>query len=179
VSDASSGTVGDGARTPRPPDLDRRTLTPFGYAVCVVVPVLLAAIGLVVLHFHYDKEQLVSGTRLAILTSGQETKVAGGTDQLLGKVTLGDDRCVTVVGTDGTPTTPVWPKDYEATVQRVGVADQVKVYDTFRNIAARSEQTIEVTGQYADAAQYAGQACAPASGEVFVVESKVKVVSQD
>lgn len=173
-----SDTPSDTERAPRPPDIDRRTLTTFGYAVCVVVPVLLAAIGLTVLHFHYDKEQLVSGTRLTILTSGQEAKAAGGTDQLLGKVTLGDDRCVTVVGTDGTPTTPVWPKDYEATVQRVGQADQVKVYDTARNIAARSEQTIEVTGQYADAAQYAGQSCAPASGQVFVVESKVKVVSQ-
>ena len=170
--------MSDTQSTPRPPDIGRRTLTPFGYAVCVAVPVLIAALGLVVLHFHYDKEQLVSGTRLAILTSGQELGAGTGTDQLLGKVTLGDDRCVTVVTTDGTVTTPVWPKDYEATVQRVGRADQVKVYDTSRNIAARSEQTVEVTGQYADAAQYAGQSCAPASGEVFVVESRVKVVSQ-
>ena len=29
---------------PRPPDIDRRTLTPFGYAVCVVVPIVIAAI---------------------------------------------------------------------------------------------------------------------------------------
>ena len=79
---------------------------------------------------------------------------------------------------DDFATTPVWPKDYEATVQRVGSADQVKVYDTDRDIVARSAQTIEVTGRLADAAQYAGQPCAPAAGQVFVVESEVRVVSQ-
>ena len=152
--------------------------TPFGYAVCVVVPVLLAAVGLTILHFHYDKEQLVSGTRIPILTSGLEVGAGSGTDQLLGKVTYGQGRCVSVVAADGTPTTPVWPKGYEATVQRVGSADQVKVYDTDRDIVARSEQTVEVTGELADATQYAGQPCAPASGQVFVVQSAVRVVSQ-
>ena len=40
----------------------------------------------------------------------------------------------------------VWPKDWEATVQRVGSADQIKVYDTDRNIVARSSQTISFGG---------------------------------
>ena len=31
--------------TPRPPDIGRRTLSPFGYAVCVAVPILIAALG--------------------------------------------------------------------------------------------------------------------------------------
>ena len=55
--------------TPRPPDIGRRTLSPFGYAVCVAVPVLIAALGFTYLHFHYDKEQLVDGDRIRILTS--------------------------------------------------------------------------------------------------------------
>ena len=55
---------GPSSRAPQPPDIGRRTLSPFGYAVCVVVPILIAAVGFTYLHFHYDKEQLVNGTRL-------------------------------------------------------------------------------------------------------------------
>ena len=47
--------------SPRPPDIGRRTLSPFGYAVCVAVPILIAALGFTFLHFHYDKEHLVDG----------------------------------------------------------------------------------------------------------------------
>ena len=67
--------------TPRPPDIGRRTLTPFGYAVCFAVPILIAALGFTYLHFHYDKEQLVDGDRIHILTSDW-TPGDGGMDAL-------------------------------------------------------------------------------------------------
>jgi hypothetical protein len=160
-----------GPDAPRAPDIGRRTLTPFGYAVCALLPILIAAVGFTYLHFHYDQEDLVSGTKVPILTSDWTPDQAGSTALLRGEVTLGDDDCVRVGDQ-----TVVWPKDYEATVQRVGPSDQVKVYDPDRDIVARSSQTIEVGGGYGDLGEYAGRTCAPDSGDIFYVQSQVKVV---
>jgi hypothetical protein len=161
-------------RPPQPPDIGRRTLTPLGYAVCVVVPFLIAAAGFTFLHFHYDKEQLVSGTRLHILTSDWTPDDPAMTALATGQLALGDDGCLRLGTTE-----LVWPKDYEATVQRVGSADQIKVYDPARDIVARSAQTIELGGGFADVGQYAGLACAPSSGQVFLVQSEPKVVAAE
>jgi hypothetical protein len=162
--------------TPQPPDIGRRTLTPFGYAVCIAVPILIAAIGFTYLHFHYDKEDLVSGTKVPILTSDWEPGDDAMTAQARGELTLGDDGCMRLGASDGTEVVLVWPADYEATVQRVGKSDQLKVYDTDRNIVARSSQTLEMDGGFTDVGEYAGRPCAPASGQVFLVQSDVKVV---
>ena len=161
---------------PQPPDITRRTLTPFGYAVCVAVPILIAALGFTYLHFHYDKEQLVNGTRLHILTS--DWKVGDASDGALvtGQLVLGDDRCMRLAAPDGSQVDLVWPADYEATVLRNGQTDQLKVYDTERTIVARSSDHIELAGGSVPVGEYAGQPCAPASGEVFLVQSEVKVV---
>ena len=43
---------------------------------------------------------------------------------------------------------------------------------------ARSSQTLELGGGFTDAGEYAGEPCAPSSGEVFLVQSVPKVVSQ-
>jgi len=163
-------------RDPRPPDIGRRTLTPFGYAVCIAVPILIAALGFTYLHFHYNKEQLVSGTKLQILTSDWTPGDDAMTAQLTGQLVLGDDGCLRLSGSDGTTTDLVWPKDYEATVQRVGPTDQLKVYDPARDIVARSAQTLELGGGSVDVGAYAGRPCAPSSGQVFLVQSEPKVV---
>jgi hypothetical protein len=163
--------VTDTQPAPQPPDIRRRTLTPFGYAVCVAVPILIAVVGLTILHFNYDQEDLVKGQRVPILTSDW-TPGQGGDDALLsGEVTLDDDRCV-LVGDQ----VVVWPQDFEATVQRVGRTDQVRVYDPDRDIVARSGETIEVGGGFGDVGEYAGRPCAPDSGDVFFVQSEVAVV---
>jgi hypothetical protein len=161
-------------RAPRPPDLRRRTLTPFGYAVCVAVPMLIAAVGLTFLHFNYDKEDLVDGTPVPILTSDWEPGDAGHDAFFGGQITYGDDGCVRVGGE-----VVVWPHGYEATVQHVGSSDQLKIYDPDRHIVGRSGQTIETGGGYADAAPYAGGTCAPDSGEVFLVQSEITVVGAE
>jgi len=147
-----------------------------GYAVCVAVPLLIAALGFTYLHFHYDKEQLVSGTKLHILTSDWKPGDPGDDALATGQLVLGDDGCMRLSSSDGTTTDLVWPKDYEATVQRVGPTDQLKVYDPGRDIVARSAQTIQLAGGNADAGAYAGQPCAPSSGQVFLVQSEPKVV---
>jgi hypothetical protein len=162
-------------RTPSPPDLGRRTLSPFGYAVCVVVPILIAALGFTYLHFHYDKEQLVSGNRLHILTSDWTPGDAAMDALATGELMLGDDGCMRLAAADGTQVELVWPADYEATVQRVGPSDQLKVYNPDRDIVARSSQTIELGGGFADVGPYAGEPCAPSSGQVFLVQSEPRV----
>jgi hypothetical protein len=164
--------------TPQAPDLGRRTLTPFGYAVCVVVPILIAVIGFTYLHFHYDEEQLVHGTRLHLLTSDWRPGDDSMGALLTGKVTLGDDHCVHVTGSDGIEVDVVWPADFEATVQRVGASDQLEVYDPDRSIAARGGDTVQVGGGMSSAEPYAGLPCAPTSGEVFLVQSEVVVTAR-
>jgi len=170
-TDAGSGTE----RTPRPPDLGRRTLTPLGYAICVAVPFLIAALGFTYLHFHYDKEQLVSGERIPILTSGWRAGDDAATAQIEGKLVLGDDGCLRLATSDGSEITPVWPADFEASVQRVGSGDQVRVYDTERNVVARGGDVVSTGGAYQDVGEYAGRPCAPASGEVAVIMGNVTV----
>ncbi len=162
--------------TPRPPDIGRRTLTPFGYAVCVAVPILIAALGLTFLHFGYDKEDLVKGEPVSILTSDWQPGDDAQTALLQGELVLGDDRCVHVVGTDGTQVDVVWPAGYEATVQRVNKSDQLKLYDPDRDIVGRGGNRIEVGGGFGPLGEYAGRQCAPAAGEVFFAQSEIKVV---
>ena len=161
---------------PRAPDIGRRTLTPFGYVVCFAVPILIAALGFTYLHFHYDKEQLVDGDRIRILTSDWTPDDAAMTALATGELVLGDDGCLRLGVADGSQVELVWPADYEATVQRVGSDDQLKVYDPDRDIVARSGQTIELGGGFADVGEYAGRACAPGSGQVFLVQSEPRVV---
>ena len=163
-------------RPPQPPDIGRRTLTTFGYAVCVAVPILIAALGFTFLHFHYDKEDLVDGKPLQILTSDWKPGDASDGALVTGQLALGDDGCMRLGATDGTQVDLVWPADYEATVQRVGQAEQLKVYDTARNIVARSSDQIELGGGFTDVGPYAGSPCAPTAGQVFLVQSEVKVV---
>jgi hypothetical protein len=168
--------VSDTRPAPRAPDLTRRTLTPLGYALCVAVPILIAALGFTYLHFHYDKEQLVKGTRLHILTSDWKPGDPSGGALVTGQLAL-DDGCMRLGAADGSQVDLVWPADYEATEQVVGKADQLKVYDPDRNIVARSSDHVELAGGFTDVGQYAGLACAPAAGgQLFVVQSEVKVV---
>ena len=93
-----------------------------------------------------------------------------------GELVLGDDGCMRLGAADGTQVELVWPADYEATVQRVGPSDQLKVYNPDRDIVARSSQTLEFGGGFADVGAYAGKPCAPSSGQVFLVQSEPKVV---
>jgi hypothetical protein len=162
--------VTDTEHAPKPPDIHRRTLTPVGYAVCVAVPILIAAIGLTILHFNYDKDDLVKGRRVPILTSDWTPDQPADDALLSGEVTLADG-CV-LVGDQ----VVVWPKDFEATVQRVGPSDQVRIYDPDRDIVARSGETIEVGGGSHDVGEYAGRPCAPDTGDIFFIQSEIQLV---
>jgi hypothetical protein len=95
----------------------------------------------------------------------------------VGELELGDDGCLRLGTDEGAQVDLVWPADYQATVQRVGGRDQLKVYDPGRDIVARSGQTLELGGGYTDVGEYAGRPCAPGSGEVFVVQSEPTIVS--
>jgi hypothetical protein len=64
-------------RAPRPPDIGRRTLTPFGYAVCVAVPLLIAALGFhgeILLADHASaKKELEAAPRFSLPSVVRET----------------------------------------------------------------------------------------------------------
>jgi hypothetical protein len=136
-----------------------------------VVPILIAVIGLTILHFGYDKEDLVKGQRLPLLTSDWKPGDPSSGASLSGELQLDDAGCVRVGDN-----VVVWPADYEATVQHVGQSDQLKLYDPDRDTVGRSDETIQVGGGFGDASAYAGQPCAPDSGQAFFVQSEVKVV---
>ena len=163
---------------PRPPDIGRRTLTPFGYAVCVAVPILIAAIG-----FTYPALPLRQGRPGRAATGSRSSPRTGSPatrcdDALVtGELVLGDDGCLRLDASDGTQVELVWPADYEATVQRVGPSDQLKVYDPDRDIVARSGDTIELGGGFGRRRRRTpASPCAPGSGEVFLVQSELRVV---
>jgi hypothetical protein len=165
-------------RSPQPPDLTRRTLTPFGYAVCVVVPLLIAAVGFTYLHFHYDKEQLVRGSHLRILTSDWKAGDPPGSSSVTGQLMLEDDSCLRLQTPDGAQVDVVWPFDYEAAVEDSQSGPRVSVYDTDREVVARnSDVHLQLQGSFAAADAYAGQPCAPASGQVFLVQATPSLVS--
>jgi len=166
-------------RTPRPPDIGRRTLTPFGYVVCIAVPILIAAVGFTFLHFHYDKEQLVSGTKLPILTSDWKPGDPSQRAAVTGQLELGEDGCMRLGVSDGSTVDLVWPADYEASVLDNRGAKQLMVYDPDRDIVARSSDTIQLGGGFANVGQYAGEPCAPSSGQVFMVQSAPTVVAAE
>jgi hypothetical protein len=91
-----------------------------------------------------------------------------------GELTLDDEGCVRVGGD-----VVVWPKGYEATVQRVGRSDQLKLYDPDRDIVGRSGELLRLGGGMGDVGDYAGRACAPSSGEIFFVQSDAQVGSPE
>jgi hypothetical protein len=155
--------------TPRAPDIGRRTLTPFGYAVAVVVPIVIAAIGITILHFNYDPEDNVEGQRVPILTSSWIPGQPSDGQTIAGELDLGADGCVELTAADGATLTPVWPSGWEATVQE----GQLRLYDPERAIVARSGDQVQMTGGTQDVGAYAGRPCAPTSGEVSVVQSEV------
>ena len=157
--------------SPQPPDLNRRTLTPFGYAVCIAVPVLIAALGLLALRLNYDEDDLVGGRSVPILTSDWEPGDGGDDALLSGELVLGEDGCVRV-GDE----IVVWPSGFAAGVDRVDDRDELKLYDGDHTIVARGGDTIEAGGGYGDASGYAGRTCAPDAGDVFLVQSEVRAV---
>jgi hypothetical protein len=168
--------MSDTKPAPRPPDIGRRTLTPFGYGVTIVVPLVLVALAFVALHFHYDKEQLVTGTRLPILTSDWKPGNASQTALATGQLVL-DHGCLRLQSKDQGVVDLVWPADYEASVRHVGGGDQLLVYDPDRDVVARGGQTLELGGGFTpDVAAYADEKCAPQSGQAFLVQSRPKVV---
>jgi hypothetical protein len=154
---------------PRPPDIGRRTLTPFGYGVAVVVPILIAAIGITILHFNYDPEDNVEGTRVPILTSSWIPGQPSSGQTIAGEVTLTTDGCVELTDADGGTLAVVWPSGWEATVQE----GQLRLYDPERAIVARSGDLVQMTGEVQEVGSYAGRPCAPSTGQVSVVQSSV------
>lgn len=164
---------------PPPPDLARRTLTPFGYAVVAVVPVLIAAIAFTIVYINYDPEDVVSGKRVPILTSTWKPGDQHDNTLIRGELTLGDDGCVHLIAADGTQVEVVWPFDYEATVDTGSTGDRLKLYDTDRKIVARGGDQVQMGGSFGELGSYAGRPCAPESGEVAFAQSEVVVTARE
>jgi hypothetical protein len=164
---------------PRPPDINRRTLTPLGYAVVAAVPVLIAAIAFTVLYINYDPENVVSGKRVPILTSTWKPGDPSQQALVSGQLTLGEDGCVHLIASDGSQFDAVWPFDYEATVGTGSTVNRLKLYDTDRKIVARGGDQVQMGGGFGELGEYAGRPCAPDSGEVAFVQSEVVVTARE
>jgi hypothetical protein len=160
---------------PRPPDIGRRTLSPLGYVVVAVVPLLVAALGVLVVYLNHDPEDVVTGTRVPIMTSDWRAGDDGAAALIEGELTLGSDDCVHLVAPDGGQIEVVWPFDYEATVDP---GRQLKLYDINRKVVARGGDQVRMGGAYQDVGGYAGRPCAPESGEVAFVQSEVVVTAR-
>lgn len=159
---------------PQAPDLEKRSLSRMGYAVWIVVPVVIAAIGLTLLHFNYDPEDNVEGERVPILTSNFINGQPNAGELITGELVLDDQECMRLETQDGEEITPVWPADYEATLYR----DELRLYDPERNIVARSGDIVQMGGQFQDVAAYSANPCAPESGQVAVVQSAIAITGR-
>jgi hypothetical protein len=160
---------------PRGPDINRRTLTPVGYLIVAIIPVLIAALGILVVVVNYDPEDVVTGKRVPILTSDWRAGDSGDGALIEGELELGSDDCVHLIGTDGSQVEVVWPFDYEATVES---GRQLKLYDIDRKVVARDGDQVRMSGGYGDVGEYAGRPCAPDSGSVAFVQSEVVVTAR-
>lgn len=162
----------------QPPEIGRRTLTPLGYAIVAIVPILVAAVAFAIVVVNYDPEDVVTGTRVPIMTSDWRPGDASGSETIEGELTLGQDECVHVVASDGSEVDVVWPFDYEATYDAGNTGPRLKLYDTDRKIAARGGDTIRLRGELGDVGEYAGRPCAPDSGQVAFAQSEVVVTAR-
>ena len=160
---------------PRGPDINRRTLTPVGYVVVAVIPVLIAALGILVVYVNNDPEDVVTGKRVPILTSDWRDGDAGDSALIEGKLELGPDDCVHLVAPDGSQVEVVWPFDYDATVDP---GRKLKLYYIDRKIVARDGDQVRMSGGYQDVGALAGRECAPDSGSVALVQSEVVVTAR-
>jgi hypothetical protein len=155
------------------PDVYRRALSTRGYVVAVVGPLLVAALllGLVVLN-HDDAVEL-PGRSVPLLTSNWKPGDGGSDAMISGTLELGQDGCVYLTnGADRMA--PVWPAEFSA---RETFDGKLTLYDPHGKALAHDGDELRMGGGFASAAEYRGYTCAPASGEVALVQSEVTVVA--
>ncbi|MCW2766039.1 MAG: hypothetical protein JWO11_1998 [Nocardioides sp.] len=160
--------------SPQPPDIRRRALSTRGYLAVAAVPPLLAAIAFGTLWATHHDEVVLPGQPVPLLTSSWKPGNASDGALIGGVLQLGQDGCVHLTQPDGSQLTPVWPAEYTA---RRSADGSLTLYDPHDGAIAHDGDQLRMGGGFSSPEPYRGQQCAPASGQVALVESTVTVVS--
>lgn len=155
------------------PSFGRRALSTRGYVVVGVVPVLLAALLYALVVWNYEESD-VQGAAAPLLASSWRTGQPAGSDQIAGVLARDAEGCPVLVSADG-ELAVVWPAGFSA---RVSPGGTLTVYDPADDAVVRVDQELRATGTMIEAAgsPYVGRPCAPASGPVAEIQSKVDVL---
>ncbi|MFC7495159.1 MULTISPECIES: hypothetical protein [unclassified Nocardioides] len=148
------------------PALGRRGMV---VMVGVVVVIAAAAFGIVSLVSRGSDTQ---ETAIRVPTSGWIDGQEVGSETIVGTLSVDDSRCVYLEGDGGQQVFPVWPAGFYG---RLDGANQVRLYDGKDELVARDGASIQASGTFQSAAQYAGEPCVPEEGDVAVVQSEVTV----
>jgi hypothetical protein len=148
-------------------------LSPRGYVLAVLIPVLIAAAGFGALSLIDHSSDSGGGATVRLPTSDWIPGQGGGSSRIQGTLNSDEHRCVYLETADHQELWPIWPAGYIGKVDGEG---RVSVYDGKDELVARDGQQVLASGSFTSASTYSGEACLPSDGDVAVVQSTVTAV---
>jgi hypothetical protein len=145
------------------PALGRR-----GMILAVVIPVLIAAAGFGVVTLVSEGSD-TAATAIKVPTNSWKPGQSGGSETIQGTLAVNAQRCVYLKNPSG-ELWPVWPGGYRARLDSNG---KISLYDGKDHLVARDGESVQATGIFTTAANFAGEPCLPANEQVAVVQSEV------
>ncbi len=159
-------------RWSRPDALSKR-----GYVLAVLIPLLIAACGFGVVSLVASDDHGLSGTTVRLPESAWAPGAGGDAAAISGVVRLDTDHCVYLeAGQDGAApgkSWVVWPAGYKAARE----GSHLTIYDAGGAVVAHDGDQVRRGGGAAPAGSFSGEPCLPTTGEVFVIQSSVEVLS--
>jgi len=139
-----------------------------GYALVVLVPIVIAAIAFGAIALFASEEPDVRGTTVFLPTSDWEPGNGGDGALFEGVLRMDQQHCIYLETGTGN-TYAVWPAGWRATRE----GELLNLYDADGARVARDGDTISAGGGAHPVETYAGEPCLPEDGEVAVVQGEV------